>query len=264
MLATAAPEPEHTEQRSLLGRADLLLSAFDEGHQSLSLAGLAARTGLPRTTAYRMAERMVLLGWLARRQGRYRIGRRLFEVGMLSPDPMALREAALPFMEDLYEATHGTVHLTVRDGTDVFYAEKIAGHTPVTAASRIGGRLPIYATGVGKALLAHSGESVLDEVLASGLRRFTDATCATPEALRAELDATRRRGVAIDSGEYDRHVRCVAAPVHGPTGVLAAISVADAQGRTRTGGLGDAVRVAALGISRALGQPPARPSPSRG
>jgi DNA-binding IclR family transcriptional regulator len=258
------PEGGHAEQRSLLTRADAVLRAFDEGHQSLSLAGLAARTGLPRTTAYRMAERMVSLGWLARFEGRYLIGRRLFEVGMLSPDPMALREAALPFMEDLYEATHETVHLTVRDGTDVFYAEKIAGHTPVTAASRIGGRLPIYATGVGAALLAHSGESVLTDVLATGLRRFTEVTCATPDALRVELDATRRRGVAIDGGEYDRDVRCVAAPVYGPTGSVAAISVAGAQGRVRTGGLGEAVRVAARGVSRALGRSRAPSLPSCG
>ena len=106
-------------------------------------------------------------------------------------------------MQDLYEATHETVHLAVREGIEVLYVEKVVGHTHATDVSRVGGRLPMYATGVGRALLAYSAKSVLERVLHAGLQRFTETTCATPEALLVELDNTRRRGVAVDHGEYD-------------------------------------------------------------
>ena len=82
---------------------------------------------------------------------------------------LAVREAALPFLQDLYEATHETVHLVVLEETKVVYVEKISGHRKVTELSWVGGRLPAYCTGVGKVLLAHSPAEQVDRVIAQGL-----------------------------------------------------------------------------------------------
>ena len=79
---------------------------------------------------------------------------RLWEVGLRSPLATRMRELALPIMADLYESTRENIHLAVRDGADALYVEKLTGHRAVPVISRIGGRLPLHATGVGKALLA--------------------------------------------------------------------------------------------------------------
>src|SRR5439155_11167805 len=86
---------------------------------------------------------------------RYEIGLRLWEVGLVDPLHSRLREISLPFLQTLYETTRENVHLAVRDGNDALYVEKLAGHRSVPIISRIGGRLPLHATGVGKALLAN-------------------------------------------------------------------------------------------------------------
>jgi DNA-binding IclR family transcriptional regulator len=88
-----------------------LLAAFDVDHQSLSLAGLVARTNLPRTTTYRTAEHMVRLSWLMRENGRYAVGRRLFEIASLIGFHTQLREAALPYL--LYARYDGNVGLII-------------------------------------------------------------------------------------------------------------------------------------------------------
>lgn len=238
------------DDRSALGRAESLLGAFDADHQSLSLAGLVARTNLPRTTTYRTAEHMVRLAWLVRENGRYAIGRRLFEIASLIAVRTQLREAALPYMQDLYEASHATVHLAVKDNLDVLYVEKISGHRRATGASRIGGRLPLYCTSVGKAILAHSPPAVIDEVIDAGLVRYTESTCTNPGQLRAELAVIRRTGLAYDRGEYEAHVHCVGSPILGPKGLAGAISVTGIEQTLQSNSLGYAVRMAALAAAR--------------
>ena len=87
--------------------------------------------------------------------GVYHVGLRLWEVAALAPRGLALRQIALPYLEDLYEATHENVQLAVRDGGEVVYIEWISGRSAVGCASGSGARWPLHATGVGLALLAH-------------------------------------------------------------------------------------------------------------
>ena len=105
--------------------------------------------------------------WCARRPGEYVVGRRLWDLGLLAPVQTGLRELASPFLHDLYGATLATVHLAVRDGTEVLYLDRLAGHASVPVVSS--GRLPAAAarTGVGKVLLAHAPA----DVAAGGARR---------------------------------------------------------------------------------------------
>ncbi|GLI02469.1 IclR family transcriptional regulator [Phytohabitans aurantiacus] len=98
---------------------------------------------------------MAWRGLCLRDDGHYEIGQRLWEVGLLGALHLRPREIALPFLQTLYEVTRENVHLAVRDGDDVLNAEKLVGHRSVPIISRLGGRLPLHATGVGKALLAH-------------------------------------------------------------------------------------------------------------
>jgi DNA-binding IclR family transcriptional regulator len=196
---------------------------------------------------------MTGLGWLSYSEGRYSLGTRIFELASLSSVRHELREAALPFMEDLYEATHITVHLAVRKDIEVLYVEKIGGHDRITELSQVGGRMPLYCTGVGKTLLAFSPGSITDEVIEAGLAPRTQATITSPTRLRLELENIVANGVAIDREESCLGVCCVAAPVYGPDRtVVAALSLTGRVGRNRLDRLAPAVVAAAVGASRTL------------
>ena len=156
----APQQPRSGERASrpgieVINRAVDLLAAFTHGPGSvLTLAELARRTGLPKPTLHRLLAALEVQGLVDRTASGYQLGIRLFELGEHVPRKHKLREAALPFMQDLFEASHDTVHLAVLDGTDVVYLERIHGHRALNVASRVGGRLPAHCTGVGKALLA--------------------------------------------------------------------------------------------------------------
>ena len=244
--------------RSVLERAFTILGAYGPADRKLTLAELTRRTGIPKATVHRLAGELRELGVLEGERGVYRIGIRMFELGQLVPLQRDLRNAALPFMQDLFEATHETIHLAVLDGTDVLYIDKISGHRRVAAGSRVGGRLPAHCTAVGKAMLAVSPPGALDTLLAAGLAPRTAFTITNPSVLKRQLATAARAGVAYEREESDLGVTCVASPVYGfGRHVVAAMSITGPVGRLRPERYAPAVHLAALALSRRLGSPSA-------
>ena len=234
-----------------------MLSAFRPGDDELTLAELHRRTGLAKPTVHRLLAE--LTGWdvVERTPTGIRLGMRLFELGQLVPRQRGLLEAAAPFLADLFEATHETVHLAVPDGTEVVYVQKLDGRRGPKVSSRVGGRMPAHCTGVGKALLAFGPPERLGTVLEAGLTRLTPRTIIAPGLLRTELAATRERGVALEREESAVGITCVAAPVFDADGTaIAAISITGWINRLDPDRLAPAVRTAALGVSRVLGVKP--------
>jgi DNA-binding IclR family transcriptional regulator len=238
---------------NMLDKAVGLLGCFRPEGGRLRLAELSARTGLAKSTVHRLAADLVRLGLLERDGEDYQLGRLLFEFGSLVPRRQDLRELALPFLQDLFEATRETVHLGVREGREVVYLERIHGHRARPLPSRVGGALPLTCTGVGKALLAFSPDPFTDEVLADPLPHLTPHSVTDPVRLRAMLEQARVAGLAYEEQEAVVGVSCVASPVFAPDGtVAAAISVAVPVTRWHPAELATAVRTAALGLTRAL------------
>lgn len=130
---------------SVLERAFSLLEVLGSDSASIGLAELARRAGLPKATAYRLANQLVELHVLERAGQEYQLGLKLFELGNSVTRQRELREAALPFMEDLYEATHETIHLGVLDNVEVLYVEKIAGRRGNGVPATLGTRNPFSA-----------------------------------------------------------------------------------------------------------------------
>ncbi len=194
-------------------RAAAVLAAFDDAHRELTLAVLVARSGLPRSTAQRTADKMIKLGWLDKPHDRYRIGNRLFELSGLAPVRHELREAVLPFLQDLYTATRTTVQLGVLQGTQILIVEKITGHRPMPMLSQVGGRIPAYCSGIGRAILAYSEPAIIEAVIEAGMVRRTPRTVVSPIVLRRELTAIPERGIAVDREEGNIGVSCIAAPI---------------------------------------------------
>lgn len=238
---------------SVASRTLALLGAFDAAHRRLSLTDMARRADLPVPTAYRLVNELQRWGALTRTSsGDYVIGRRLWDVGLLAPVQTGLREVASPFLHDLYGATLATVHLAVREGTNALYIERLSGHASVPVVSKIGTRLPMHATGVGKVLLAHAPEAIRTEVLAH-LTRLTAHTVIHGGVLRNQLSRVHRDGYATTVEEMTLGACSVAVPVYRGDDVVAALGVVVPSLNRDKLRLVSALNVAAQGISRSLG-----------
>src|SRR5256885_525133 len=195
--------PAHRDEVAAggLDRAAAFRGAFDAGHRELPLSALVARCGLPRSTTHRTADRMIRLGWLDKPADRYRVGNRLFEIAGLAPIRLELREAVLPFLQDLHHATKITVQLGVLEGGQILVVEKITGHRAMPMLSQVGGVIPAYCSALGRAILAYSEPEVIDAALAGPLSARTPRTLTNPVAIMRELTAVPERGWAVDREE---------------------------------------------------------------
>lgn len=204
---------------NVIDRVSLVLEAFD-GSGSLTLAQIVRRTGLPRSSAHRMLERLVNLRWLSRDGFDYELGLRLVELGNLALQQDRIHQAAIPLLRDLHRATGLVVHLAILDGPDVVYLEKIGDEVVAAIPTRVGGRQPAQCTAVGKAILAYRDTADVD--LAKRRTRYSVATSAQ---LAGELDRVRAHGVATEREESLRGFGCVAAPIGRVGEAVAAVSV---------------------------------------
>lgn len=239
--------------RSVLARGLSLLNAFGPADVELTLTEFAARTGLPKPTAYRLLGELVRWGGLERTRHGYRLGMRLFVLGQRVPRPRGLREAALPYLEDLYEASHENIHLAIFDGIDTLFLEKVSGRHSMPIISRVGGRPPAYCTATGKLFLAFGVPDRFRRVVDAGLCRHTPRTITMPGLLERDLARTLERGYGINREESEVGVSAVAAPVFDHRRhVIAAISVTGRAGRLDLDRLAPAVRASALSLSLSL------------
>jgi IclR family transcriptional regulator, acetate operon repressor len=236
-----------------VGRAALLLDCLAAG-DSPGISELARRSGLAKTTVFRLVRELAACGLVEITPAGVRLGMRLFELGNSVPRQRSLKEAALPFMRDLHEATRETVHLAVLDGAEVVYIEITHGAHAPRLPSRVGGRMPAHATGVGKAILAFSPPEVAAALIDAGLERRTARTIVAPGALRRELARIRESGVSFDREESGPGIVCAASPVFGAGGMaVAALSLTGWSSRLDLARVAPAVRTAALALSRQLG-----------
>ncbi|MCW2855463.1 MAG: transcriptional regulator, IclR family [Marmoricola sp.] len=235
------------------GRVFAVLGAFDAGHRMLTLSEIATRAGLPVSTTHRFTTELVSLGALHRdSEGRFAIGRRLWDLGLLSPVQTGLRETASPYLHDVYGATLATVHIAVRDHENVLYIDAVRGNMSVLIASTIGSRLPLHCTGVGKVLLAHAPGRVVQQVLAGPLERVTPYTITQPARLQRELARVRRDGYATTDQEMTLGACSAAVPIAADGRVIAAIGVVVPSLRRTRARMVASLEVAARGISRSL------------
>ena len=237
---------------TVTSRVAAVLEAFDTQHALLTLSELSRRTQLPLTTVHRLAGELVRHGLLERDdEQRFRVGLRLWSIASTAARAVDLREAALPYLQDLFTRTHENVQLAVLDGVEAVYLERLSGTDSVHVVTRVGGRLPVHATGVGLVLLAHAPIETQDAVLTTPLTRFTRHTITDPRRLRRVLADVRRDGYAISDRQIETISTSVAAPVRDRSRrVVAAVSVVAAAGDAR--GLITAVRATAAAISRGL------------
>lgn len=183
---------------------------------------------LPKSSAHALLATMRAMGFLHldEQTRRYSLGPRLWEAGQAYIQGLDIAQLAGPFMRRVRDHLGETVQVAILDGIDNVYIGKLETDHPLQLVSRLGSRLPAYATGLGKALLAGLPDAeLLRRLDGVAMRSFTPRTITEPNKLLAELVRIRRRGYATDVGEYSKGVFCVAAPIQAPTGTVAAMSV---------------------------------------
>lgn len=211
---------------SVLGKVQLILGAFGHDDESLSVSAISRRSGVPKASVHRLSQELLAWGMLERRGTEYWLGMRLFEIGQRVPRQRILRDAARPFMEDLFQATGETIHLATRDGLEVLYVEKVSGHNQVSRPSRVAGRMPLHCTATGKALLAFGPRSLFEAVVARPLARVTPYTIVVPRFLASELTKARQERYAVEQEQTRAGFMSVGIPIIGTTGAtVGALSI---------------------------------------
>lgn len=240
---------------SVSSRLLAVLRTFTHRTPLQTLSEISRRADLPLTTTHRLVRELLDGGALEREpDGRYRIGLWLWELAALAPRGLGLREIAMPFLEDVFEATRQHAQLAVLDGGEAVFLERISGRGAVHVFTRVGGRLPLHATGVGLVLLAHADRELQETVIAGPLKGFTRHTVIEGEQLRRKLADIRRDGYVISDRAIEEISLSVGAPVFGADDtVVAALSTVVPAGSQDPLTLVPLVKAAARGISRALG-----------
>jgi DNA-binding IclR family transcriptional regulator len=212
-----------------LGRAFSILEEIARHREGIGLADLSKRVGLHNSTTFHLAKTMVSLGYVrqARDTKRYRVGRPLFALAASALDEIEMVNLATPILEDLSRESGESGHFAVRMGDAVVVIARTSGAGAFQLTDRVGVVRPAHCTALGKIVLASLRPDQLKRFLERvELKPSTGKSITDPNALMREVAEVRRSAVAIDDGEYNAEVRCVAVPVFNFTGdVIGALGV---------------------------------------
>ncbi len=240
----------------VLGRAFGLLDLLASQREPLSLKAISERTGLHPSTAHRILGDLAL-GRLVDRapHGGWQLGMRLLELGNLVKARLDVRDAALAPMRELHRVTSQPVSLSVRQGDEIVYIERVYGEqSGMQVVHAIGSRAPLHLTAVGKLFLARDGAPALQAYAGrTGLTGHTRNSLTDLVALERDLARIRQSSTARDDEELELGVRCLAAGVLDDLGQLVAgISISAPADRLHEDWL-PALRQIAAQVSATLG-----------
>lgn len=233
-----------------------LLDALARNNEPVNLKRLANATGLHPSTAHRILNMLVEYRMVDRVEpGTYRLGIRLLELGNLVKSRINLRHEAMPFMQRLHQELHETVNLSVRQGDEMVYVERLlSDRTAMRVVHLIGASAPLHITAAGKIFLVEDGpEKCREYAERTGLPVFTRNTIRDLGSLMKELERVRKLGYAFDNEEAEKGVSCVGAGIYDDEGRLVAGLSLSAPSNRMDKAWGARVKEVADQVSRALG-----------
>ncbi len=216
-------------------KACLLMEAVSDYPAGISITELASQVDMYKSTVHRLLATLMRRGYIEQNleSGRYKLGYRLLDLGMKLLSGIDLRKEALPVLQQLADTAKEVVHLALMDQGDIVYIEKVESHNTIRMHSRVGKRVPIHATGLGKAILAFLPKIEVENILESyGLPQQTSRTITDSRQFQFALDEIRTNGYAMDVEENEENICCIAAPIFDSTRrVVAACSVSGPNNR---------------------------------
>jgi IclR family acetate operon transcriptional repressor len=242
---TASPPPRRgrtpgkpgaaTVQVQSLTRGLSLLEALARAEGGLTLTDLAQRVQLAPSTAHRLLATLEKMGYVYQggEMGRWYIGLQAFTVGTSFLANRDFVAQSHPYMRRLMEQSGETANLGILDGTEAVFIDQVQCREMMRTIVKLGSRVPLHASGVGKAIFAALPDEQIDAILkVKGLPRITGNTITSPETMWASIRVIRQRGWSFDDEEHALSTRCVAAPIYNEHAeVLGAISLAGPSSR---------------------------------
>ena len=241
-----------------------ILQAFSPSEPRLTLAEIAGRLGMPKSTTHNLLATLLSCGFVEKVDAdRYALGTAVVALTQAVRVNVELRDRAAPLLRGLADQCRESVYLTVLDGNYALYIYAVESPNRLMARTAVGDRAHLHCTSVGKAMLAYMPEDEVEAIVARvGLPASSERTITRLDDLREELAATRARGFAIDNQEHELRTFCIGAPIFDAAGrVIAACSMSGADpeivGR-RLPELSQRVREVAQEASRRMGFVPSR------
>ena len=206
-----------------LGRAFAILEEVARHREGIGLADLSKLVGLHNSTTFHLAKTMVSLGYIRQEKDskRYRVGRPLFALAASALDEIEMVNVATPVLEDLSRDTGESSHFAVRMGDAVVVIARTSGPGAFQLTDRVGVVRPAHCTALGKVILASLRPDQLERFLERvDMNPSTEKSITDIPVLLREVAEIRRTGIAMDDGEFNAEVRCVAVPVKDFTGQI--------------------------------------------
>ena len=249
-----------TGQVQSLTRGLSLLEALARAEGGLTLTDVAQRVQLAPSTAHRLLSTLEKMGYVyqAGDLGRWYVGLQAFTVGTSFLANRDFVAQSHPYMRRLMEQSGETANLGILEGTDAVFIDQVQCREMMRTIVKLGSRVPLHASGVGKAIFASLSDEQIDAILkVRGLPRITENTITSPETMWASVRVIRQRGWSFDDEEHAVSTRCVAAPIYDEHAEpLGAISLAGPSSRlpdARIKQLGPIVAHTAEELTRRLG-----------
>lgn len=209
-----------------IGRAIQILKCF-ETKKELGVTEISKAVDLHKSTTSSIVLTLEYYGFLEKNNetNRYKLGNELFRLGSLVESN--LKDIAAPYIKELSNVFNETVNLVVKEGSYVLYLEKIESSKSMYISTRIGGKMPLYCTAVGKAILAYMKEDTRKEIIDKiDFIKYTSSTITDNELFKAHLEDIKLNGYAEDMEELETGLVCIAAPIiNNKNEPIAAVSI---------------------------------------
>jgi IclR family transcriptional regulator, pca regulon regulatory protein len=206
-----------------LDRGLAVIRAFGPDRERLSLSEVARATGLTRAATRRFLLTLVKLGYVRNDGREFSLRPRVLELGYAYLSGLGMPEVAAPHLEELVARVRESSSISVLDGHHIVYVARVPTKRIMTVAISVGTRFPVYATSMGRVLMAGMSQDELDRYLAEAeFEAFTARTVTDPDRLREIVRDVAKQGYAIVDQELEEGLRAIAAPIHGAGGTVTA------------------------------------------
>ncbi|WP_223634633.1 IclR family transcriptional regulator [Planococcus sp. 4-30] len=211
-------------------RALHIIEILQQIPQGLGVTELSNRLDVSKSTAHRLLMSLYNKGFVQQdiQTEKYMLGLKFIEVGQVVSDNLDIRKIASPYLHRLTEITGETAHLAIMDKHEIVYIDKLESNATIRMFSNVGKRAALHCTGIGKSIFAFLPDEKIEEIIAeTGLKKYTEKTLTTKEAMWENIQLIRKRGYSIDDEEHESGIKCAAAPIFNHHHeVIAGISVA--------------------------------------
>ncbi len=256
------PSKKETPLVRAVDHALQLLSCYSE-REEMGVTELSKKLGLHKNNVFRILATLEFRGYIEQNKKTegYRLGPKIFELGLIFKYQMGLIKHARPIMEEIVKRHNETTYLGVLRNIYAIYIDNVETSYTVRVVSRVGSQIPAYASAIGKVQLAYLPSDDLERLLRDRrLRPLTSNTITDKDFLTEELRRVAQEGYALDNEEFEEDVRCVAAPIRDYTRwVVAGLSISGPAFRLTDDvipSLIETVKWGALQISKSLGYVP--------